>query len=114
MKKTELILDEEGHITTDDYGGKTFEVDVSFFQTVIIRLMEIGGTNAINRSIDTSIKGLRWKNYKTNSNVQAGQSSDDILTETVNGALERIRIQVKSTVAGNAGKFNLYVRGMPA
>jgi hypothetical protein len=114
MKQTQLILEEEGRITTDVYDGNSYEVDVSMFQTVLIRLMEIGGTNSINRSIDTSVKGLRWKNYKTNSNVTANASSDDVLTESINGPLERIRIQVKSTTPGSAGKFNLYVIGMPA
>lgn len=109
MKQNELILELEGKASEDAYEGNTYDIDVSVFEKVVIHIFEIGASNGITYSIDTSLKGLRWRNVASAA-IAASGNAGEALTDPV----ERIRIQIKSTVGGNAGKFNLYVRGLPA
>ena len=105
-----MILEEEGKATTNDYEGNSFDIDVSMFDKVTIHIFEVGKTNAIKYSIDVGLKPNTFRNVITDAVIEAGEDS----AETYTDALDKIRIQIKSAVADNHGKFNLYVRGMPA
>jgi len=110
MKQTELIFEIEGKASENDYEANSFDIDVSTFDKVTIHIFEVGKTNSISFSIDTSLKGTRWRNMIKDVSIAAGEDDG----ETVIDALEKIRIQIKSTTADSHGKYNLYVRGMPS
>jgi hypothetical protein len=110
MKQTVMIEEIEGKATTNDYEGNSVDIDVSMFEKVTIHIFEVGESKAIKYSVDTCLKANRFRNIVTDVVISAGKNDG----QTVTDALDKIRIQIKSSVADNHGKFNLYVRGMPA
>lgn len=110
MKQTELIFEIEGKASENAYEGNSFDIDVSTFEKVTIHIFEIGKSNAISYSIDVSVKGNRYRNIITDAVIAAGEDDG----QTVTDALDKIRIQIKSTTADSHGKFNFYVRGLQA
>lgn len=93
------------HLTSDNYEDSVV-FDMRLFSRVLIHIKELN-VNAVSYNLLACVDPSQWEALKSDQALAKAATAKEIVTDPYNW----VKIQVKSTAPGSAGKVNAFISG---